>query len=684
MKGRYFEHVDGLRALAVLSVVAYHLRPALLPGGFAGVDVFFVISGFVVTASLATHQGESRGAFLLRFYARRLARIAPALLATLSVTTLLYVLLIPKSWLSSETEQVALSAFLGFSNWVLGAQANSYFEPRAEFSPYTHTWSLGVEEQFYLIAPALLYAWVRFRDDPERRRIPFAVLALLATASFALFALTAVRLGQQHVFYLLQYRFWELAAGVVWYQLAVQRGPRHGASRLWEMASWIGLLLTISTLLGANPRSFPWPWSVGAILGTLLLIGDANQPNNGLLRSIFSHRVLVWIGKRSYSLYLWHWPVLVFFRWTVGIETVVTQLAAFVVSLGLAALSYRWIECPVRFSPVLKRSREATRALAFVLIILVFMVGAREMFWAQPELGLSKVTRNGGDWYPTAEMLDFRREHRVCLPQIGTRSLGTGVVFVYAPTDCIVERAQRLFVLGDSHATAYRPLFDQLTAETGRTVHIYDIPGCPFIDLMNPMPRSEYCAAGQRAAIKDVLSLARPGDVVFLASLRLPRIVDQWGPVSPHLEGRTLSRSNSELEGVAAATKDAPKWLSPFIDADLKVVFEAPKPIFRAPVFRCVDRYTRANPICDPGLSEDRAALEKYREPATKAIGSLVAASSAVYVWDPFPVLCPGPQCDALVNGRPLFFDADHISALGNKVLFPSFRRFLDQLGQVQ
>ena len=167
---QYFPHVDGLRALAVLAVIAYHLHPSLLPGGFAGVDLFFVISGFVVTASLAGHRGESLVSFLGRFYARRLARIAPALLAMLMPTTVAYVFLVPRAWLSGITESVGKAAFWGFSNWTLGAQSETYFAPRAEFNPYLHTWSLGVEEQFYLIAPLLLFGWGRWRGESGRRK----------------------------------------------------------------------------------------------------------------------------------------------------------------------------------------------------------------------------------------------------------------------------------------------------------------------------------------------------------------------------------------------------------------------------------------------------------------------------------------------------------------------------------
>lgn len=157
----YVPHIDGLRAIAVLAVILFHLDPAWLPGGFTGVDVFFVISGFVVSASVHRLPPLSLGQSMLRFYARRIRRIAPALLACLLLTAVASVLFIPESWLSEASDKTGLMAFFGFSNWVLAAIGNDYFAPKAEFNPYTHTWSLGVEEQFYLLFPLLFLAWAR-------------------------------------------------------------------------------------------------------------------------------------------------------------------------------------------------------------------------------------------------------------------------------------------------------------------------------------------------------------------------------------------------------------------------------------------------------------------------------------------------------------------------------------------
>jgi peptidoglycan/LPS O-acetylase OafA/YrhL len=158
VEGRaYLPGVDGLRAVAVLAVMIFHMVPAALPGGFAGVDVFFVISGFVVTGSMRLDSLAAVGGFLLGFYARRFRRILPALLVCLMVTVLCFASLLPNAWLGSALRDTAMHAFFGLSNFVLVANQDGYFAPRSELNPFTHTWSLAVEEQFYLLFPALAY-----------------------------------------------------------------------------------------------------------------------------------------------------------------------------------------------------------------------------------------------------------------------------------------------------------------------------------------------------------------------------------------------------------------------------------------------------------------------------------------------------------------------------------------------
>ncbi len=226
----YRADIDGLRAVAVLSVMLYHLSAHWLPGGFVGVDIFFVISGFVVSASLTHAPSDRFHRFVAFFYARRLLRIGPALVLVLLTSVLAASLFIPRAWLSEFNERTALYAFFGLSNWVLQTNADTYFAPRAEFNPYTHTWSLGVEEQFYLAFPFLFFAWVKLRDSKRGRVAATAALALLGAASLAA-CVWATKQMPAAAFYGIAFRFWELAVGVLLFQLTASNSNAEAPDR---------------------------------------------------------------------------------------------------------------------------------------------------------------------------------------------------------------------------------------------------------------------------------------------------------------------------------------------------------------------------------------------------------------------------------------------------------------------
>ena len=218
-EGGYFPAIDGLRAVAVLAVMIFDLAPTALPGGFAGVDIFFVISGYVVTASLAGRQSQPLRQFILGFYARRILRIFPALLVCVFVVSIIAVAFIPPgSWLGDTNRYTAIYAIFGLSNYALIWSSDGYFSPRVEFNPFTHTWSLAVEEQFYLIAPAIVYFWlVNHSQTGVRKFVPSAILVLLALISCILAAYNTT--ANPAAFYLTPSRFWELACGVLLFQI---------------------------------------------------------------------------------------------------------------------------------------------------------------------------------------------------------------------------------------------------------------------------------------------------------------------------------------------------------------------------------------------------------------------------------------------------------------------------------
>lgn len=679
----YRSDIDGLRAVAVISVILYHLSARWLPGGFVGVDIFFVISGFVVSASLVRAPRDRFHYFVAFFYARRLARIGPALVLVLVTTAMVATLFIPRAWLSGFSEKTAIYAFFGLSNWAMQNNADTYFAPRAEFNPYTHTWSLGVEEQFYLVFPFLFFAWVTLRERKSAQMLTTALLAMLGLASF-IASVYATRSAPATAFYSIFCRFWELAVGILLYKLSAQsQGARVGAASLLASAlPWLGIAAIIITFAFGNASAFPWFWAVPPVLGAACVIGGYRAAVAHPLRRMLGHPACLWIGKRSYSLYLWHWPVFVVLRWTIGLDDVFTRVIALAVSSALAALSYRWVELPIRHHAGLLRRAPILRITVMLAMIIAGWGVTRTLFSQQQALSLSTVSRHADDWYVSHLMpralLPQAQYPRRCETSMEFRALAGGQVISYVPLSCdanTVKVEQRLIVIGDSHATAYLPMLDQLSAETGMRISVFTFPGCGFLDLRLPMHvgRGPGCLEFSQAATQDIRSSAKAGDVVFLASLRQPRFSDQWAAFN---EADVLVAAQSDLakQWLQQSRDEASALLQPLLASGLTVLFDAPKPLFRSPAFRCSDVFNAANPICRGGLTQPREALKTLRAPVVANLAALAAQWSQVRIWDPFPLLCPNDTCSAIEAGRPLFFDGDHLSAYGNARLYPEFR----------
>ena len=681
---KYRPDIDGLRAIAVLSVMLYHLVGSWLPGGFIGVDVFFVISGFVVTGSLVSSQSLKAGTFITAFYARRLARIIPALITMLVLTSILFIFFVPKAWLSFISEKTALAAFLGLSNWVMQQNTETYFAPRSEYNPFTHTWSLGVEEQFYVIFPLLCLLWLRARKNrPSFSPLVLAFIACLGLGSLA-GCIWATSAQPNAAFYSIAFRFWELVAGALLFQLSEKITVRNfrGATFL-KIIPALGLALLGVCLIFADPKHFPYPWAICAVAGTLMLIGGIHASTNPV-RAMLASPILVWTGKRSYSLYLWHWPVYVLLRWTVGIEAPEMQALAVATSFLIACASYRYIEMPLRHNVFLRKGSAILQIGFFLLVIIVGLLAAKTAFKYREQISLSTVNRNVANWYP--EIIRAYNDKRVCTIINQLKEFPGGNKHIYQASDCTIPLApHKLFVLGDSHATAYNPMFEQFSAETGSSVTVYADAGCPFLDLRSPMSEKNWapkCVGNWQAATRDLLARAGKGDILFLPTLRMFRFGDQWAYFE-HIDVAHMDQmafGQAAMESAKRAQKEAMVWLRPFSEKGVKIVFEAPKPIFKSPPFRCADSFNANNPICKHGQEMPRRYLEKLRAPVIASMNAISTILPDTQIWDPFPLLCKDEVCKTFDDNMPLFFDADHISGYSNTLLYPHFKNTIINL----
>ncbi|PKA27043.1 acyltransferase [Leptospira sp. mixed culture ATI2-C-A1] len=346
----YRKELDGLRAIAIIAVILNHIKQGLCLNGYLGVDMFFVLSGFVITKSLVEREKMDFFPFLKDFWKRRAKRLFPALLAV--VTFAIFTTFLFSSNESHHTTmsiETGLSSLIGMGNLYLANMATNYFSTTAELNAFTHTWSLGVEEQFYLLFPILFWWFVQNRD----RKNTFLFTLIILTALSLSFFLKNFEKHPIKVFYLVHSRFWELSLGslvfLVSNKLEVKTNP---FKQIVVRASYFLLPIFLSLLIvllfdSKYPKLSEKYYNLLIVLLTagILFLLDSNSSVVKLLQ----WKPVTFIGLLSYSLYLWHWPIITFFRWTFGIKNHMIPLIL-ILCFCFSYLSYRMVETPLRYS----------------------------------------------------------------------------------------------------------------------------------------------------------------------------------------------------------------------------------------------------------------------------------------------------------------------------------------------
>ena len=355
----YLPHIDGLRALSIIAVVLYHLRLELFQGGFAGVDVFFVISGYLITSSIIANLKRGRYS-ASEFYVKRIKRILPAYYAIIAFV----LIATPVFYSVTEIKSIvdtALYSIVYAANFYFFSSIN-YFDLSAQNNPLLHLWSLGVEEQFYIVIPVFMWALWRLRI---RKYLPVFVLMFLLSLAVSILAVNTDH--SRFAFYMLPTRAWEMLAGAILGQMPKARSGKPFYDVFAGVLSIFGvLLIVISCIFITDGSRFPGVPAIPAVLGSSLVI------RYGEIRSrwnILSSSPLVGIGKASYSLYLWHWPIFVFLL--NGISTTRTMVALCLTAL-LTYVSWRFIEVPIRQS----KRINGYRAFAMLIICSSVLAGA--------------------------------------------------------------------------------------------------------------------------------------------------------------------------------------------------------------------------------------------------------------------------------------------------------------------
>ena len=657
-ESKHFVGIDSLRALAVWVVIIYHLKAEFMPGGFVGVDIFFAISGFVITKSLLERQPKSVFKFFTGFYRRRFIRIAPALFFYLVTVSLLASYFIPKASLSAGIYETARWAIFGGSNIQLVLGNDGYFGERMDYSPFIQTWSLGVEEQFYLIWPIVLVLFVvsvtKFKKLMSRLAI--ALISVLTIASLFISADQSVN-DPINAFYLLPSRFWELAAGGLLY-IAFRRfkGLANLPVYVNRIIFAVGVALIAISLLFANIGQFPFWWAIPPVIATLLLIHIATNATDSLpprLGKLLTARPIVYFGKISFSLYLWHWGVFVLMRWTIGLTEWWHWVIALVATVLVSAASYKFVETPVRTGKLVKKMPDWQVIVAGSLIALTVLLtvdfgkaewSRRARATVDPAFNNSKLTK---EFLSGIESSDF--------------GAGRKIIFV-----------------GDSHAGHYKYMGSWIAKKTGAAASRIINYGCPYVNLQAGGKRLNVCPSDEEITAK-ILDTAKPGDVIVLSSFSTPRMSGLDKPYDKQelLEKINSSENQKTREEALISSREIVKELS---SRGLQVVLAAPTPVFVTPPDRCLKWFNRLNPICSNGFKEEIGYQEQLREPVMAYYNRLVQ-DTGITLWDPFPLLCPdGKYCYSEKNGDYLFIDQHHLTSNGNLLLVDSMLELLRKL----
>jgi peptidoglycan/LPS O-acetylase OafA/YrhL len=630
----YRPDIDGLRALAVLSVIGFHALPEVFPGGFIGVDIFFVISGYLISSILLAESSKQGAIDFLAFYARRILRIFPALIVVLMACLFAgWHTLLAEEYKALGKHMAAGAAFVAnFSFWFEAG----YFDRASEAKPLLHLWSLGIEEQFYIVWPVLLWLVLKVR------RVTLRLVIALAIASL-LFASVLVFQDRTQAFYSPLTRAWELLAGAL-LAFAMQDArslamlPRH-----WLMPA-LGLLLAAVGIVFIQSR-FPFPGLLALVpvISAVLLIGGSQ--GSWVNQRILANPLMVKIGLISYPLYLWHWPLLSFaFIIESGRPAIGIRLAIVALSFLLATLTFHWIEKPIKRLP-----RKFSIAL---LVCLMLVLGL---------LGKNIYDRNGLERIRHKRIIALSESANQDFIDFEKRGLITDEKcerpFKFPGSDvCLIahrDRAPTAAVIGDSHALhAYWGL-SQAFDRQGENLVLLGRGACiPFMDFTLD-GNANQCQPHINEALSYVAGNPEITKVVlvyrgrYVSATTSPQVLDSFKAGLDHT-----------LQKLTLAGKRVYYFLpivEPGFDPRLCM---GNLPLGRKPPFPC---------------DIQRAQDDKKTAFLRAMVSEVSAKYPQVKLVDPNASICQNGICPMILDGHSVFKDDNHLSYFGSQAIGRSF-----------
>jgi peptidoglycan/LPS O-acetylase OafA/YrhL len=613
----YMPEIDGLRAIAVLAVVLCHAS-GMPMAGFAGVDIFFVISGYLITRLLLAEQAASGTIVIAGFYARRTRRILPALAVMVLVTLGLSAFFLAPAEMR-ELSRSAMPAMLFCANIFFQMNSGGYFHAASDTMPLLHLWSLGVEEQFYLLWPLLLVVLLRSPLHASRPQRLWKTIALLCALSFLLSEVLLLT-SPDAAFFQLPSRFWELAAGGLVAALSLPSSLPPSLRSFLGRLGLPGLSLAVASLF-IPLQHFPGAGALPAVIGTaLLLFSLQGGPVTGVTGFFLRLPVMAFFGRISYSLYLWHWPLLALYRASSLHPAWYGYAALCALATLLAFLSYRYVEQPFRYKTALAAPARVlvtgmTAVLAMVCVSGFAMHGAAARIVVQDER------------YPEA----YRVEHDVTVYRENCQYQPSEAVDVFPKAGCesVAGKAASVAMLGDSYGAAWQPLAWEIARQGQLSAVDYTRSGCPVF-----LKSLEHARARDKLCRKFNARVA--ASISGFDTLVIGTRWDAW-PLAVH---------EKELRETLAQLSQRSK----------RILVIGPTPVMNDTVPSCMRRQN---------LSECavlRKDFEATASPVRERLLAIAADYPNVEYVEVADFFCAKLECPPMKDGMALYSDESHVS----------------------
>lgn len=639
----YRPDIDGLRALAILAVIIFHFSAKLLPSGYVGVDIFFVISGFLITRIILKEYSQNHFSFA-QFYLRRIRRIFPALFTMLFCSFILGALTLTSGdmlWFSKGFHYASLQ----ISN-LFFQRSVDYFNEGRNFEPLLHTWSLGVEEQFYLLMPVFVVGIFHFRKSKKLAFYGVVILSLISLAASEYL----VSAHQKIAFYSLLSRFWELGIGC----LLAFIGPNKFSTIGNNILAIIGTVLLALSLILINQEKFPGILALLPCLGAALVIFTGSRKT--VVTSLISNPVFVFIGKISYSLYLWHLPLLVFYKEYSGEKTLdsASLITLLLVIFIISYCSWRFIETPFR-----QRYVFAKNGFYFNLLKHPFCVAALCIFAFVSLATISKKTRG----------LDFRLEksellNSTAIDQYATFINGKDCGLIKPDVafpdmeKCVIGNNPnyKVAIFGDSHAGHYSSsVIDWAQRRELSAASFYYFSCPPFLTNDHTLKKDQRCWE-YRDQVLQILQQSPHIKYVFLGS--------SWSDQDAASYANFALFKENFAKTVAVITAMNKNLIILGRIPDFNVDESGLSPL------KCIEKklvpLQKIIPVATPNCTElPLKAFSKQLEIAAFMKSEVSKYKNASY-FDPFPYFCDAEKCSAVKNGKLLYADKGHINKSGS------------------